>query len=271
MVSTSGLVISKRARGHDILVSPTYFADNLDSLADIAAAGGATRVERILKLIQQAQGWPLSLIERNKEVAGSKISDDELAILKSLVSDGILKPPTIVNQSNKRVEHFIFTPRPGRIRLNASKRNIYEKAMGLLTSVRKGQLLEDRFKIKYPIALLSKLKEQKWIGASSEAPAQYRNLVDLHVGHLEHVSGDRYRLRLVDTPENTAAIEEAISLYSTGAMSQAGIDEDARIALSQDESYIQSVAASKEFRKINTVELGDDEKREVEQLLLDLR
>jgi hypothetical protein len=198
------------------LVSPTYFADNLDSLADLAAAGGAKRIEKILKLIQKSQGWPLSVIEKTKEVAGCKITDDELAILKSLVSDGILKPPTITRRSSGAREYFIFTPRPGSIRLNASRRNIYEKAMGLLTSIRKGQLLEERYKIRYPLLLLNKLKDRKSIGASSEATAQYRNLVDLHVGRLQHISGDRYQLQLIDTPENIAAIDEAISLLNTG-------------------------------------------------------
>jgi hypothetical protein len=65
----SGLVLTKRARGQDILVSPIYFADNLDALVDIAAAGGAKRVERILRLIGKSQGWPLSMIEQRGEVA----------------------------------------------------------------------------------------------------------------------------------------------------------------------------------------------------------
>ena len=50
IVTTSGLVIPKRARGHDIWVSPAYFADNLDAVADMAATGDSPRIARLLKL-----------------------------------------------------------------------------------------------------------------------------------------------------------------------------------------------------------------------------
>ncbi|MDB5992756.1 MAG: hypothetical protein JWQ10_4159 [Herbaspirillum sp.] len=270
IVSESGLVIAKRARGQDILVSPTYFADNLDSLADIAAAGGSGRVERVLRLIAKSQGWPLSLIEKQEEVAGTKLGAGELNILKALVSDGILKPPSIL-RPNDTSELFIFTPRPGSIRLNASNRNIYERAMALVSSMRKGQLMEETYRIKYPVALLRKLRDQKWIRANSEAAIQYRNLVELHVGRLVHTSGTMHQLQLIDTPENIKAIDEAIALLQTGQTNLSAIDEDARITLSQDETYLNSVTSSTNFRKVAKLALLDDEKNEVEQLLLDLR
>jgi hypothetical protein len=270
IVTQSGLVLPKRARGQDILVSPNYFSDNLDGLADLAAKGGAKRIEKLLKLIGESQGWPLSMIESRGEISGTKISSEELAILKSLVGDGILKPPSIRRPSSK-TELFIFTPRPGKIRLNASKRNIYEKAMGLVSSMRKGQLMQERYKIKNPIALLNKLKNQKWIGANSEAAHQYKNLVNLQVGRLEKADGDKYVLRLVDTPENIKALDEAISLIQTGQMNNSSVDEDARIALTQDETYVQSLTASSDFRKINKTILGDDERSEMDQLFLDLK
>ncbi|RJF98766.1 hypothetical protein [Noviherbaspirillum saxi] len=269
IVSESGLVLSKRARGQDILVSPTYFADNLDSVVDLAAAGGAKRIERILNLVGQSQGWPLSLIEKQGEVAGYKIDSHELNILKSLVGDGVLKPPSIKRPS-ANIELFIFTPRPGNIRLNAANRNIYEKAMGLVASIRKGQLLEERYRIKYPVALLQKLRNFKAVGANSEALVQYRNLVNLQVGKLVKVGSDRYQLQLIDTPENLRAVDEAIALIQTGQMKHSSVDEEARIALTQDEAYVQSLTSSANFRKMNKLELLDEEKSEVEQLLLDL-
>ena len=270
IVTQSGLVLPKRARGQDILVSPNYFSDNLDGLADLAAKGGAKRIEKLLKLIGSSQGWPLSMIETQGEISGTKISPDELTILKALVGDGILKPPSIKRPSMK-TELFIFTPRPGKIRLNASKRIIYEKAMGLVSSVRKGQLMQEKYRIKYPVALLNKLRSQKWIGANSEAAHQYMNLVNLQVGRLEKSFGDRYTLHLIDTPENIRALDEAISLLQTGQMNNSSVDEDARIALTQDESYLQSLTAATEFRKMNKITVGEEEKSEMEQLFLDLK
>lgn len=262
-----GLLVSKRSRGQTILVSPAYFADNLDSLADLAAAGGASRIEKILKLISTSQGWPLSMIHNQAELNGTKLSQDELAILRGLVSDGILKPPSI-ERPNKKTEHFIFTPRPGKIRLNATNREIYERAMGLVAAVRKGQLLPERYRIRYPEAILTTLRDKKVIGASSEAAHQYRNLVSLHIGQLQKIQGDRYQFALIETPENLKAVDEALSLVRYGGTTHVGVDQDALIALSQDEKYIQSMVASTKFREIGKTELKPDEKAEIEQLLL---
>lgn len=270
IVSESGLVLSKRARGQDILISPIYFADNLDKLVDMAAAGGATRVERVLKLIGQSQGWPLSMIEKQGEVAGTKISIDELNILKSMVADGVLKPPSI-NRPNASSELFVFTPRPGSARLNAGNREVYERAMGLVAAIRKGQLLPEQYRIKSPTAILGALRDRKFIRTNSEAPHQYRNLVSLRVGKLVDTGGGRSQLELIDTPENLRAIDEALSLVKTGQMSQSSVDESARIALSQDETYVQSVVSSTNFRSSSKLVLKPDEQHEVDQLLLDLK
>ncbi|RGF31650.1 hypothetical protein DW076_17445, partial [Clostridium sp. AF46-12NS] len=134
--------------------------------------------------------------------------------------------------------------------------------MALAAAVRKGQLLPNAYPIKYPTALLRKLRDDKQIGATSEAAFQYQNLVSLSVGRLEKVSGSRYKLALIDTPENiqqsTApsryspaephrtdrhprehpAVDGAIALFSGGAAFDAGYSDDARIALQKDEAYM---------------------------------
>jgi hypothetical protein len=267
IVEEGGLLISKRSRGQTILVSPAYFADNLDSLADLAATGGARRIEKILKLISTSQGWPLSMIEKQAELNGTKLSQDELGILRALVSDGVLKPPSI-ERPNKKAEHFVFTPRPGKIRLNATNREIYERAMGLVAAVRKGQLLPEQYRIRSPEAILSALRDRKRIGANSEAAHQYRNLVSLRIGRLQKTQSDRYQFVLIETPENLKAVDEALSLIRYGGTAQVGVDQEALIALTQDEKYIQSIVASAKFRQIGKTELKPDEKAEIEQLLL---
>jgi len=267
IIEKGGLLISKRARGQTVLVCPAYFADNLDSLADIAASGGSARIAKILKLVSTAQGWPLSLIEKQAELNGTKLSPDELNILRGLVSDGILKPPSI-ERPNSSSEHFIFTPRPGKLRLTATNREIYERAMGLVAAVRKGQLLPEAYRIRHPEAILTTLRDKKKIGANSEAAHQYRNLVSLRVGRLEHSMGDRYQLTLIETPENIKAIDEALSLIRYGSTTQMGVQRDALIALTQDEKYIQSLVASAKFREIGKTELKPNEQAEIEQLLL---
>ena len=95
IVVTGGLVVPKRVRGHSILVSPAYFADNLDALADLAATGSSPRLARIFSLFRVFQGWPLSMIEASMEVGGTKIEKEDLALIQSLLADGIMKPPSI--------------------------------------------------------------------------------------------------------------------------------------------------------------------------------
>lgn len=267
IVGKGGLLVSKRSRGQDILVSPAYFADNLDSLADLAAAGGARRIEKLIKLVGSCQGWPLSLIKKQAELNGTKISPDEMAILQGLVSDGILKPPSI-ERPNSISEHFIFTPKPGNVRMSAANREIYERAMALVAAVRKGQLLPEQYRIRYPEAILTALRDRKRIGANSEAAHQYKNLASLKIGRLSRSSGDKYNFDLIETPENIQAVNEAITLVRGGGFSQSNLNKEALIALTQDEKYIQSIAASSKFRELGKQDLKSDEKAELEQLLL---
>lgn len=267
IVSKGGLLVSKRSRGQTVLLSPAYFADNLDALASLAASGGAKRIEKLLKLIASSQGWPLSMIERQQELAGTKIAADEMGILRALLSDGILKPPSI-ERPNHQSEHFVFTPRPGTLKLNGANREIYERSMALVAAVRKGQLLPEQFRINSPRALLSALRDKKKIGANSEALHQYRNLVSLRIGRLQKTQGDRYEFVLIDTPENIKAVDQALTLLGYGGSSPNGVQEEARIALMQDEKYIQSIAAASKFREVEKVVLSPDQQAEMEQLLL---
>ncbi|MFO2375829.1 hypothetical protein QOU54_30960, partial [Pseudomonas aeruginosa] len=92
-------------------------------------------------------------------------------------SEGILKPPSI--EFKKTRETFVFTPRPGGSRMDPSNREIYERAMALVSCVRKGQLLAEQYRIKMPVRILEVLREKGHIGSNSEAINQYRNLVFL--------------------------------------------------------------------------------------------
>ncbi|WP_210237774.1 hypothetical protein, partial [Mesorhizobium sp. M00.F.Ca.ET.216.01.1.1] len=111
--------------------------DNLDALASLAAAGSAKKIEKIISIVKSTQGWPLSIILKTGEVNGTKLDASELALLQSLVADGILKPPTIKNVATGTIEHFIFTPKPGKARLDGANRIIFERSMALAAAVRK--------------------------------------------------------------------------------------------------------------------------------------
>lgn len=255
-----------RARGKDILASPFYFADNLDSLVDITAKIGASDIQKVLEIVKSNQGWPLSIIELRLELGGTKLTEAQRNLLVHMCSEGILKPPSLEFKSNK--ETFVFTPAPGASRLNAANREIYERSMALVSCVRKGQLLADKYRIRMPARLLEALRDKGYLGANSEAAVQYKNLVFLKVGSLKRTSSDRWEFHLSKTEENKKALDIAINLLRTGELSNLEVNQEARLALSKDEKYIQSVISSAELKKRDKMALNEDIATQFEQLIL---
>jgi hypothetical protein len=198
--SASGILSEHKARGRSIIISPFYFADNLTGLADAAAASGSTAIASALQKVKANQGWPLSLIRGTQEIGGTKLSSTEVALVDKLSEEGVLKPPTI--KFGKKTESFVFTPRPGGTRLNAANKNIYERAMALISAVRKGQLLPNRFRIRSPLAILEALRDRGYLKSNSEAREQYNNLVLMLVAQIVPVGPGRWQLHLVPGSEN---------------------------------------------------------------------
>lgn len=263
--SASGIVSQHVARGRNILISPFYFADNLDGLADAAVACGAPSIKSALDKVKSNQGWPLSLIQVTGEIGGAKLSATEKSLIGTLSEEGVIKPPTI--KFGNKIESFVFTPRPGATRLNAANREVYERAMALISAVRKGQLLPDQYRIRWPVAILESLRDRGYVGSNSEAKGQYQNLVVLRVAYLKEVEVGRWQLRLNRTPENESALNLAISLLRTGNLAGMEVDQEARIALSKGEEYIQSLISASELKKRHKQVKDEQAAYEFEQLL----
>ncbi|EHI5141375.1 hypothetical protein CGJ95_11515 [Vibrio parahaemolyticus] len=255
-----------RKRGRDILASPFYFSDNLEGLADLSVKVGSDDISKVLDIIKSNQGWPLSLIESRAELGGNKLTQVQKDLLLQLCGEGILKPPSI--DFNTKKEHFVFTPKPGNVRLDAMNREIYERAMALVSCVRKGQLLADAYKIRSPLAILRALRDRGYIGSNSEAQNQYRNLVFLKVGNLRKTSATQCQFVLSEQPENREALNLAISLLETGELASMDVKGEARLALSKDEKYIQSIISSAELRSRQQVAIANEAGEQFEQLIL---
>lgn len=266
IAGVGGLVREHRVRGRNVLVSPVYFADNLEGLADLAAAAGSSEIGNVLNVIRSNQGWPLSLALHQGEIGGKKLTQTQSSVMTHLAREGILKPPTI--SFEKINESFLFTPQPGRVRLDAANREVYERAMALVASVRKGQLLPDQYRIKWPLSILRALRDKGYLGSNSDAHSQYRNLVVMKVAHLKEVSSGRWQLHLNQTEENIAALNLAIQLLETGDLAGMELNQEARIALSKDEKYIQSIVAAAELRKRDHQTMDRQAAAEFEQLML---
>lgn len=257
-----------RARGKDIIASPFYFADNLDALIDVTAKSGTDDIRKVLEIVKNNQGWPLSLIEKSFEIGGTKLTETQRDLVLHLCRESVLKPPSLKFEGKQ--ETFVFTPSPGNSRLNSANREIYERAMALISCVRKGQLLPEKYRIKMPLRLLEALKDKGFLKSNSEAASQYKELVFLRVGKLQKVGSDRHQFHLINTEENTRALDLAINLLKTGELANLEVAQDAKLALAKDEEYIQSIISAADLKKRRTVKINEEASQQFEQLILGL-
>jgi len=257
-----------RSRGRDIALSPTYFSENADIYADMVAGVGSKQVQKLMKALRALQGVPLSIVQKNKEIAGIKLTDEELNLLLRLAQDGAVKPPSIRTKHSGE-QFFLFTPTPAGAALAPTKRDIYERAMAIVAAVRQGQFLPKRFAIRSPGAVLYTLKSNLKLGkATTEATQQYRKLVHLRVARLVDVGNGFSELQIIDTPENREALEMAYGLVNAGVASGAEVDQAARDALQQEHTFIESLVSSGELQRRHNVSLTQAQQLEIEYLFL---
>lgn len=258
----------RRARGRDIVLSPTYFSENADVFADLAAASGPGTIQRAMDSVRSLQGVPLSLIEAGSvQFDGRQLPPEEVSVLKRLAQDGAIKPPSI-RTSHAGEQHFLFTPTPSGAALTPTKRDLYERAMAIVAAVRQGQFLAKHFVIRSPGAVLYTLLRDGKLGrATTEANEQYRNLVRHRVARLVNAGGNFAELHLIQTEENREALAIALSLVDQGSAAGIEVDDDARRALQQDQEYVESIVASAELRRREVVPLDEDTQLELDMLL----
>jgi hypothetical protein len=257
-----------KSRGRRIALSPTYFSENAEIYADMVAGAGAKQVQKLMTALRTAQGVPLSLIQRQKEIAGVKLTDEEISFLIRLAQDGAVKPPSI-KTTHAGENYFLFTPTPAGAALAPTKRDIYEKAMAVVAAVRQGQFLSKRYSIRNPGGLIYTLKRDLKLGkATTEAAQQYQNLVVLRVARLVDVGGGYRELQIIDTAENREALDIALALVDAGAVSGMEVDRAAQDALQKDQTFVESLVASGELQTRETVTLTPGQQLELEALFL---
>lgn len=264
-----GFLYKRRARARDIIINPTYFSENAEIYADHVAAVGATSVKRTLALLRSAQGWPLSVIEKSGEINGSKLSQSELGLLRRLAQDGAVKPPSITTNYSGQ-SHFLFTPTPSTTNISPLKREIYERALAVVSAVRQGQLLPNRYKIHNPAALIYALKTNLQLRPTSDYNQQYQNLINHRIATLEAKPNGFYQLKIIDEPENREALNIAYSLVQGHNPPDIGVDQEAVNAMVGTSDYVESLISSKQMRDRDTVALDEDTQGELDNLLLDI-
>jgi len=268
-IGTEGqFLIHRRARAKDILINPTYYSENADIFADHVAKVGAPGVSRIFELLKRAQGWPLELIVAQGEINGSKLSADDVVLLQRLAEDGAVKPPSIL-MPGRDPTRFVFTPTPGFIRVGTLRRDIYEKALAIVSAIRLGQLLPGKYRIHSPKALISKLRSELKLGATSDYNNQYKNLIHMRIATLEKTSGSFYQLKIIDNQENREALTIAHGLIHDGSSGpESTVDQEAVNAMTNGKDYVESLLASKQMRTRSQITLSPEAMNEMDQLLL---
>jgi hypothetical protein len=139
--------------------------------------------------------------------------------------------------------------------------------MAIVSSVRKGQLLAERFAIDSPKLLLQALKSRGRLGRNSEAVKQYQKLVELRVGKLVPAGGDQAEFRLLRSEENERALDLALELVSSGEMRGAEVNQEACVALQKDERYINHLLSASELKKRDKGEMDAETKKQIDQLI----
>ncbi|WP_176484595.1 hypothetical protein [Sphingomonas spermidinifaciens] len=256
--------------GQTVLLSPVYFADNNAGLADLLAKVGGTDFEYVVSVLKAHQGWPLSLIIAQQRVSGRPLTTVQVELIRMLASENILKPPTI--EIGSFAETFLFTPRPGAARLSPGKRDIYERAMALLSAVRKGQLLPFAYPIRKPSVVLSTLLTDGYLGANTEARRQYGKVAStFNIGYFVETKPGWHKFHLRRTEENVEAVELAIMLADGGeARVEMRRDDEARSLLQMDDKYVSSVLGSKTLRERQKIKPSAAAKEQWDQLTLNL-
>lgn len=264
--SSGNFIINRRSRGRSVLLSPTYFPENVSAYTDLVAASGAERVKKVLELLKSNQGWPLAKIESEKAIGAIRIDDADIQVVKTLAGEGFLPPPAI-ETTHAGINSFLFGPRPGRTHLKPEKRPVYEAAMALVASVRQGQLLPAKYAIRSPIALLNSFRDRGYLRANTEAMEQYRQVATLRVGRLEDIGEGWARLQLIDLPENREAIDMAIDMVS-GVEPQVNTRDDIVLSLKKGEKYVESLIGRKRILENNPIEIDEESRSAIDSFLL---
>ena len=111
-------------------------------------------------------------------------------------------------------------------------------------------------------------RDLKLSRATTEAAHQYQNLVHLRVAQLIDVGHDYKERRIIETEENREALDIAYALVNAGVASGIEVDAEARQALQQNQSYIESLIASGKLQKTKKVRITEEQEQELNLIFL---
>jgi hypothetical protein len=105
--------------------------------------------------------------------------------------------------------------------------------------------------------------------ATTEATQQYKQLTILRIARLLDVGNGYSELEIIDTPENREALDIAYDLVTEGKASGTEVDDTARKALQESQEYVESLIASADMRKRETVQLSEEQAEQLDLLFME--
>lgn len=229
----------QRSDGDEILISPVYFAERPDELVKVVETHGVEAAHGALEAIRTHPGWPIAAMNATGRIGDIQLHPEQVQLVRALVKKGVLQPPAI-STSRTGTNHFLFTPPIGNERVRVVEKEIYEKAMAVIATVRQGQHFA-RYPVRSPLLVLKALLRDGWLKATSEAHEQWRTVAALRICR-RVPSGNWSEVHLIGTDENKKAVKLAIQLLEAGDIKEdRGLDPQARLMLEGGESYREAL------------------------------
>lgn len=226
IMAAGQLIKTQAVSGEKLIYSP--LAVDANPLAYLQWTNKhSDKVADLIKVLTNHQGLPLSspLISSNQ-------------VIEDAILTGVLMPVEIQGATGKN--QFIFAPKGG---LLPEERIIMDKARSILASVRYGQNFAAGRPIKYPRAILQKLRDNKrFKSGHPDLYTQYSLLAEKLIGKPIQ-EGFGWNFEIIDTPENMKALDVAIDMLEIGESPTAQINLEAQKALIGTHGYLGPTSA----------------------------
>ena len=182
----------------EVVWTPFYWAGKMDKVLKFLNRNtyeDFNTIGSLTKNILDYQGRPLDRIAGNKEHS---------QFISAGISSGYFPSVAVMDGKGVSREYmFAATPQFGA----DPKNDIFEKARLIVACIRHGQYHAEISHIKYPVALLRALRENR-LSPFSYGVTQYALLITNKICTAEKVKttyGQSYKIKFIDTPENILA------------------------------------------------------------------
>lgn len=184
--------------GDELVWSPFCAYEQPEALSQLFASFEEEEIREQFAEVRAYQGLPV---------------DGQANVLSQAVGQGILLANTIRGSGGDAA--FAFVPYRAGPAQRRMEKIILDKALILLACVRYGQHYANH-PILMPAAILRKLRDGSPLRATTEAGSQYRTAAQEQILRLEAAGGGYFRAKLIDTPDNVAALDLALDLLTHG-------------------------------------------------------